>query len=256
MIVHLKRLITVIIILLPGPKMRAQTWKIAQLRDPNPVVNVYNAANDTSEKVATITKDEIFYCEPGNAGWWHVRTTKPIWGYIPKSQIQLIEELSVAAQQKMLLSIFTTHRKLGTDFISAYESKDSVGYFVTINKLDEHRDRVYRPILNIFSNHVCKTGDTLVIRKLLETVPVDGVMESDARDLAMGEAFICKSDLFINALNSINNKDDRFYVSFHIGFGLLQHYQKIEKQLMPKDPVFIKLAEKLDAVEKASMPGN
>jgi hypothetical protein len=255
MIVHLKTLITVIIILLPGPITMAENWKIAQLRDPNSVVNVYSATNNTSEVVATIKNDEFFYCESDNADWWHVRTTKPIWGYIHKSKIQLVEELSVTTQQKMLLNIFTTHKKLGVDFVRAYETKDSVGYFVTINKLDEHRDRLYKPILEIFSNYICKTGDTLVIRQLVETVPVDGIMKSEARDLAMGEAFICKSDLFINALNGMDNKDDRFYVSFHIGFGLLQYYQIKEKQLFPSDPVYIKLIEKLKAVEKASMPG-
>lgn len=52
-------------------------------------------------------------------------------------------------------------------------------------------------ILDIFSNYICKTGDTLVIKQLVETVSVDGIMESEIRDLAMGEAFICKSDLFI-----------------------------------------------------------
>jgi hypothetical protein len=103
------------------------------------------------------------------------------------------------------------------------------------------------------SNYICKTGDTLVIKQLVETVSVDGIMESEHRDLAMGEAFICKSDLFINALNSMDNKDDRFYVSFHIRFGLLQYYQIKEKQLLPKDPVYLKLSEKLNAVEKASI---
>lgn len=113
---------------------------------------------------------------------------------------------------------------------------------------------LYKPILEIFSNYICKTGDTLVIKQLVETVSVDGIMESETRDLAMGEAFICKSDLFINALNSMDSKDDRFYVSFHIGFGLLQYYQIKEKQLLPKDPMYLKLNEKLNAVEKASMP--
>lgn len=254
MIVYLKTLITVIIILLLGPIAMAENWKLAQLRHPSSVVNVYSAINDTSKAVATITNDEFFYCEPGNTDWWHVRTSKPIWGYIHKSQIQLVEELSLTTQQKMLLSIFTTHKKLGTDFIRAYETKDSVGYFVTINKLDEHRDRIYLPIMEIFSNYICKTGDTLVIRQLVETISVDNSMESENRDLAMGEAFICKSDLFINALNSMASNDDRFYVSNHIGFGLLQHYQIKEKQLIPKDPVLLKLMEKLDAVEKASMP--
>jgi len=41
---------------------------------------------------------------------------------------------------------------VGADFIRAYETKDSVAYFFTINKLDEHRDRLYEPILDIFSN--------------------------------------------------------------------------------------------------------
>lgn len=52
----------------------------------------------------------------------------------------------------------------------------------------------------------------------------------------------------------MNSKDDRFYVSFHIRFGLLQYYQIKEKQLHPKDPMYLKLKEKLNAVEKASMP--
>jgi hypothetical protein len=254
MIVCLKTLITVIIILLLGPVTMAGNWKLARLRDTSSVVNVYSATNNTSETVATIKNDEFFYCEPGNADWWNIHTMKPIWGYIHKSQIQLVEELPLTTQQKMLSGIFTTHKKLGTDFIRAYETKDSAAYFFTINKLDEHRDHVYKPIMEIFSNYICKTGDTLVIRQLVETVPVDGIMESASRDLPMGEAFICKSDLFINALNSIDNKDDRFYVSFHIGFGLLQHYQIKEKQLRPKDPEYLKLNEKLSAVEQASMP--
>jgi hypothetical protein len=254
MIVHLKKLITVIIILLPGPVTMAGNWKLAQLRDTSSIISVYSAANNTSKTVAAIKHNEFFYCEPGNADWWNVRTTKPIWGYIHKSQIQLVEELPLTAQQIMLSNIFTTHKKLGTDFIKAYESRDSVGYFITINKLDEHRDRVYEPVLEIFSNYICKTGDTPVIRQLVETVSVDGIIEPEIRDLAMGEAFICKSDLFINALNSMDNKDDRFYVSFHIGFGLLQHYQVKEKQLLPNDPEYLKLNEKLNAVENASMP--
>jgi hypothetical protein len=192
MIVHLKTSIVVIITLLLGPITMAENWKIAQLRDPNTVVNVYSAANNTSETVATINNDEFFYCEPGNADWWHVRTTKPIWGYIHKSQVQLVEELSVTTQQKMLLSIFTTHKKKGGDFIRAYETKDSVGYFVTINKLDEHRDRLYEPILEIFSNYICKTGDTLVIKQLVETVPVDGIIGSETRDLAMERGLFAK----------------------------------------------------------------
>ncbi|MCS3795153.1 hypothetical protein [Niastella sp. OAS944] len=254
MIVHLKTWITVIIILLPGPMIMAQNLKLAQLRNAGPVVNVYSTANNTSQTVATIKDDEFFYCEPGTADWRHIRTIKSILGYIHKSQIQLVEELSITTQQKMLLNIFTTHKKLGTDFNRAYETRDSVGYFVTINKLDEHRDRVYEPILDIFSNYICKTGDTLLIRKLVETVPVDGIVEAETRDLAMGEAFICNSDLFINALNSMKNKDDRFYVSFHIQFGLLHYYQIKEKQLRPKDPVYLKLNEKLNAVRKDSMP--
>jgi hypothetical protein len=69
MIVHLKTLITVIIILLLGPITMAENWKIAQLRDPSSLVNVYSTTNDTSEAVSTIKNDEFFYCEPGNADW-------------------------------------------------------------------------------------------------------------------------------------------------------------------------------------------
>lgn len=86
MTVHLKTLITVIIILLPGPVTMAGNWKLAQLRDTSLVVSVYSAANNTSMTVGTIWNDEFFFCEPVNAEWLNVRTTKPIWGVHTKKQ--------------------------------------------------------------------------------------------------------------------------------------------------------------------------
>ncbi len=223
-------------------------WKLATINDPDGFTNVRSGKGSTFNSLATIKASELFYCEPSSFDWWKVNTMNDVEGYIHKSRIKLIETLPDTSKRALLLSVFQTQKDLAEKFTKAWKSKDSLAYRTTSRNAENHNDNRYTPLLETFTAYFCKTGDRSLLEQLFMTMWAYSGSADERPSYAVGDAFVCKTDLVASLLGQLP-KEQRIFIADAIEWGLLNHYN-ISEDEMPTNKKFIQLKKKLDAARK------
>ena len=114
---------------------------LARTNDQDAFTNVRSGKGINFGIVATIDRNDFFYCDSLDIEWVKVIVLKwtekgnQVEGYIHKSRVQLIENLSLKDQGILIKDIITHKKFLVEKFGKSWQNKDSLQSAVSIRKL-------------------------------------------------------------------------------------------------------------------------
>jgi hypothetical protein len=226
--------------------------KLARIKDCDGYTNIRSGKGNEFPIVASFDKDELFYCEPTNADWIQVialnffTDKQQIEGYIHKSRVQLIETLDLKSKQELLIQKLTKQKTLVDNFQKAFRNKDSLNYRTTLRELEASNENNYDPILDILPKYFCETKDTMLLQLFLATICADHGYADELPSCAIGECFICQTDIVVKQAGMIKNKEQYKLIYSDIEWGLLNHYN-VEEESKSDNMEFNRLKIRLDS---------
>jgi len=224
----MKNFIITISIIVFSANIFAQN-KLAIINDPDGFTNVRSGQGKEFSIIDTIQKGELFYCNMTTKNEWVEILTfgcskKQIEGYIHRSRIQLVENLSHKKQKELIIEIFNKQKILVDNFIIACESKNRVAYETTYREHSYHSYCQYSSILEILPKYFCATNDIEIIKLFFATMWADNGSANEQPSFAIGKCFICKTNIIIEQLKKIKNVEQKEFILDHIEWGLLNHF--------------------------------
>lgn len=232
--------------------------KLARIKDSDGYTNIRNGKGNEFPVIATLARDELFYCDQTNSDWLKIialkwQNGKQIEGYIHKSRVQLIETLDLKSKQELLKQILLKQKSLADSFQRAFKSKDSLGYNSTLKELETHAENRYSPVLAILPKYFCETKDTALLQLFFATMWADNGSADEMPSMAIGDCFICQTDIVARQAGMIKNKEQRQSIYSDIEWGLVNHYD-VDESGKSKDKDFNRLKKRLDNERKRASP--
>jgi len=200
--------------------------KLAIINDPDGFTNVRSGQGKDFPIIGTIEKDEFFDCDMTTKDEWVKVLTfgcskTQIEGYIHRSKVQLVENFNDKKQKELITQILNKQKRLIENFITARENKDSVVYEPTYKEHAYHSYCQYSSILEILPKYFCATNDVEIIKLFFATMLADNGSANEIPSFAIGECFVCKTNMIIEQLKKIENIEQKEYILDHIEWGLL-----------------------------------
>lgn len=237
---------------------------LARVIDKDGFTNIRAGQGLSFDIVDKVTTSEFFYCETSDdSDWFKVKLLKwysgdQVTGYIHKSRIQIIEELSNKEQTEIILSVLDRQKLLADKFVESNkkynkESKkwnskaDSILYRTTVGELELYSETGYSAILQLLPKTFCSTGDKLIIDSFFATIWSDKGSPNEEPSFAIGECFACNPKLMSDQIKQLKDKEQKKLVIADIEWGLLNKFS-VDENTKSSDPNFLKLKEKLDLV--------
>ena len=241
----------------------AQT-QVAQIKDEDGYTNIRSGPGANHDVVGIVKQEDLFYCEPSETSdWYRVNALKwakngtQLSGYIHKSRIQLVDDLPCNEKRLLIEGIFKEYRHLIETYIKVslkydrfnetWPSKaDSITHREASSMRENYSDVKYSPILEVFSDYFCKTGDEKIMQKLLNIMWMDRGSANEMPSFTIGYCFICKSDLIIELLMQQQNEDKRAFIVNHIAWGLRNNFYSPENPEVDTNEEYKRLSKKLE----------
>jgi hypothetical protein len=238
--------------------------RLARVIDKDGFTNVRAGQGLSFDIVDTVTTDEFFYCETvDNSDWFKVRLLKwhsgdQITGYIHKSRIEIIEELSIEEQKRIILNVLNRQKLLADKFVESHKkynkeskkwnnSADSILYRTTVGELELYSETAYSAILQLLPKTFCSTRDKLIMASFFATIWSDKGSANEGPSFAIGECFACDTKLLSDQIRQLKNKEQKKLIIADIEWGLLNKFS-VDENKESSDPDFLKLKEQLDLV--------
>jgi hypothetical protein len=186
--------------------------RLARVIDKDGFTNVRAGQGLSFDIVDKVTVNDFFYCETSdNSDWFKVKLLKwysgdQITGYIHKSRIQIIEELSNEEQKEIILGVLNRQKLLADKFVESHKTynkefrkwnnkADSILYRTTVGELELYSETGYSAILQLLPKTFCSTRDKLIISSFFTTIWSDKGSASEEPSFAIGECFACDARL-------------------------------------------------------------
>ena len=249
------RAISIIIFLVVFIKYSSAGNGLARIKDKDGFTNVRDSASSHSNIVGVLTAEDLFFCTPSTSVWWRIvsfkndSTGKQLIGYVHSSRIQLIDSLDNESRRTLFTNVLTKHRTLALDFHAAYTSKNSELYKSTGVALEKHSDESYSPILHSLSLYFCQTSDSVILQLFCSTVIADAGSANEVPSIALGECYICHSNLVLNQVKLIKNQNDRKLIYDDIEYGLINIYD-VPEDGKSNNKEYLRLRKQLDDSRK------
>jgi hypothetical protein len=224
---------------------------LARIIDKDGFTNVRDSGSTNSKVVSTLSTEDFFICIPSPSTWWRITAFKndsagkQLVGYVHSSRIQLIDSLSDASKQALLIKVLDRHKSLATEFHSAFTSKNSAAYKTSRTALEKHSEETYTPILNTLSNYFCHTGDTVVVQHFLAAIIADSGSANEMPCNALCQCYICFPAAVIRQVLLFKNPRQRAILFEDIEYGLLNHYD-VPEDGKSNNQDYLRLRKQLD----------
>lgn len=238
--------------------------RLARVIDKDGFTNLRSGQGLTFDIVCKVTTNDFFYCDAvNNSDWAKVTLLKwysgdQITGYIHKSRIQIIEELSNEQQKKIVLSVLERQKLLADKFVESHKKynkklkkwnnqADSILYRITVGELELYSETGYSAILHLLPKTFCNTRDKLIISSFFATIWSDKGSASEEPSFAIGECFACDTNLLSDQIRQLKNREQKKLLIDDIEWVLLNKFS-VDENKESSDSNFLKLKRQLDLV--------
>jgi len=212
-------------------------WQLALINDTDGFTYVRSGKGTTFTTVATIQKDDLFYCESSASDWWKVTTRKNVEGFVHKSRIQIVKDMPIGTKKKLILTVFKTQELLGDQYMAG-----RIGGI----QMMEHNDDKFVPMLEIFTTYFSKTGDTILLRQFFDSIWAYSGSADERPSYTVGEIFICKTELVTAVIKKLPTSQREHIVSA-VDWGLLNHFN-LSQEEPPRDKRYLEYKKKLNQI--------
>ncbi len=220
--------------------------KLAIIIDKDGFANLREYPNLKSKIIDTIKLDDFVYCDSlindfykiWEYKWYGIgiNNGKQINGYVHKSRIKLIGNLSIIEQQKIILKSLNDYNNFIDErnlwYKNNYDIKSNTYKDSTwsIKNMDysnaefEIVDRKFDPILGYIDDYYCTTHDMVVLNKLFSILYNDQGSANEIPAWCLGRCFTCYPNPIVKSLNNMD-KEKVNIIKGHIYYGLCRHFK-------------------------------
>lgn len=192
--------------------------ELAMINDPDGYVNVRADTSIDSEILFRIKKGDFFLCEPTTDNWWKIDNFYAKSGFIHKSRIQLVKDLTKKQQRDLIINSITrlNDYRLINDSLRLILPNDE--RMKLLRELENFAETIYSPLLPFLSGLICENKDTDLLDKYLKNMIINQMSANELPAWTLGDCYICQPDLVIKQINNYSDKD-REYLRSMLTFG-------------------------------------
>lgn len=189
------------------PMLNFGQSELAMINDPDGFVNVRADKSTDSEILFQMKENSFFLCEPTTDDWWKIDNFYTKTGFVHKSKIQLIKDLTEKQQRDLIINSIDklNNYKLKYDSLRLILSNDE-----RVNLLREFEgfeETVYTPLLPFLSGLFCKNEDVDLLDKHLNIMIVNQMSANEMPAWSLGDCYLCHPDLVIMRINIYSGKN-------------------------------------------------
>lgn len=232
--------IRILIFLLLIPILAFGQDDLAMINESDSSVNIRSDKTNDSETIATIKEGEFFLCKPSDEVWWKVVNFHSQTGYIQKSQITLIKNLSDNNQKELIIK---TINKL-KDYRNKYDSLSLIipneERMALLLEFEIFEENVYTPLLPFLSELFCKNMDIKLLNIFLEILIINKMSANELPAWTLGDCYLCHPNLVLNQIDNYLD-EDKENLKFLLIFGFenvtwqkeqeIKNYQELKDKL-------------------------
>jgi hypothetical protein len=241
-------ILQIIIVLFFGLRTEAQ-FKLGTIVDKDGFAVIKETPAPNSKTIDSAKQGDFVNCDSVLGNWikviefkWYVHgpnNGKQITGYILKSKVKLIENLTTPEQKSIILntlkdySSFINERKtfLNTHLNYGKRKWDNKADSLKMNEYNSLSftlaDTRFNPLLVYIESFYCRTKDIEVLNKLFAFLYNNKGSAVEQPAFSLAECFICSPDKILNLLNNMNNMNNNEQVNYikgQIAAGLAGHF--------------------------------
>jgi len=192
--------------------------ELAMITDPDGFVNVRADKSTDSEVLFKIKENDFFLCKPTTDNWWRIDNFYAKTGFVHKSKIQLIKDLSEKKQRDLIINSI----KRLNDYRLKYDSLRLIlpnnERMKLLREFEGFEETIYTPLLPFLSSLFCKNKDIDLFDKYLKIMLVNQMSANEMPAWSLGDCYLCHPDLVIKQINNYSGKD-REYLWSMLTFG-------------------------------------
>ncbi|MDP3445088.1 MAG: SH3 domain-containing protein [Ignavibacteria bacterium] len=214
--------------------------ELAMINDPDGFVNVRADKSIDSKIVFKIKGNDFFLCEPTTDNWWKIVNFHTKNGFVHKSRIQLIKDLTENQQRDLIIKSINAL----TDYRLQYDSLSLIlpneERMKLLREFEDFEETIYTPLLPFLSGLFCNKKDIDLLDKFLIIMIINQMSANEMPARSLGDCYLCQPDLVIKRIDNYGGKD-REYLWSMLTFGFenvtskkeseIEHYDELKNRL-------------------------
>lgn len=215
----------------------------ALIKDKDGYTNVRSGAGTNYAVVDTLfVEDFFFYKGSLEDSWVKVVAWKgrSVEGFVHSSRVQLVRDLPLQQQEKLLTTILTNRESHARRRTQAFEQGE---FFAFRDSEESKRNRLYHdskydPMMAVLPGYFCQTKDVKLLQVFLSTLAADEGSANELPPAALGNCFKCAPDLVMKQVLATENPKERELLLGHLEFGISdlmytdrERFQKLQSRI-------------------------
>lgn len=215
-------------------------WELARINDADGYVNIRSAKGVNSEIKGVIEEGKFFLCEPTNKSWWKVNNLYSLTGFVHKSRITLIKDLSDQEQLELIEYSMEVLRNNRNRYDSLRLMITNEERMDLVRELEKFEDTNYTPLNSFIAKLFCKRKNVNLLQEFLKTMVINSKSANETPAWTLGDCYLCYADLVLKEINKFKGSN-REYLLDMLEFGFenvtggkeadIENYEELKNKL-------------------------
>lgn len=193
--------------------IQGQTRTKGIINDPDGYTNIRAGKGTNFEIVGQILENELFvYHDSTGEDWLKVAITKcrcdepnriynDITGYVHRSRILNIDELTRERQKQLLIAIFKEEKRLYQRVINA-KDRTTKEYRSISGEMNVFHDYQFDAVLGLFDKYMCQFKDRELLEEYLNLLGVESGSADEIPSYSLGTVFECHPEWMFESMKN------------------------------------------------------
>jgi hypothetical protein len=223
--------------------------ELARINDQDGYTNIRVSKGSNSEVIGKLFNGDLFFCEPSQDDWWLIRKYDHQEGYVHKSRIIQIKNLSDSKIKEVIFLGLDSLNKKNREFLATVYDSNLVLNLSKRLDVEAFAGSIFNALLSFISDQFCKNKDPELLDKFVKTLIIDEGSADESPPMTFTKCFICSPDLVLSHVDKLQIKDREVLINaLTFGFETLPYIEET------KNSSFKQSKEKFDSwVKKARL---
>ncbi|MGF7141562.1 SH3 domain-containing protein [Roseimarinus sediminis] len=200
------------------PTLNFGQSELAMINDPDGFVNVRADKSTESKVLFKIKENDLFLCEPTAENWWKIDNFYSKTGFVHKSRIRLINDLTENKQRDLIINSINGLKDYRLKYDSLRLILPNDERMQLLREFENYEETIYNPLLPFLSGLFCKNKDIDLLDKYLKIMIINQMSANESPAWTLGDCYLCQPDLVIKRIDNYSGKD-REYLWSMLTFG-------------------------------------
>jgi len=216
--------------------------ELAMINDPDGFVNVRADKSADSEILFKIKETEFFLSEPTADNWWKIDNFHTKTGFVHKSRIQLIKDLTEEKKRDLIINSINGLYDYRIKYDSLRLILPNDERMELLGEFENFEETIYTPLLPFLSGLFCKNKDIDLLDRYLKIMIINQMSANEMPAWSLGDCYLCQPGLVIKRIDNYNGKE-REYLWSILTFGFENVTWKKESEIENYDELKNRLDE-------------